>query len=146
MHYVEATMLEVLRKSSMVPLGLMHTALEDTHFKGHFIPKRTVLLFNLYQIHHDKEHWGDPETFRPERFIQADGTFKKDEHVVAFLTGKRSCPGETFAMNEFFLFLTGIMQKFRFELNPNEDFPYLGPRSGFILSPPKHELLVTDRI
>ncbi|XP_035711491.1 cytochrome P450 2C15 [Folsomia candida] len=145
MPYVEATMQEVLRKSSMVPLGLMHTALEDTHFKGYFIPKRTVFIFNLYQIHHEKKYWGDPDNFRPERFLCEDGTFRRDDHVIPFLVGKRSCPGESLAMNEFFLFLTGILQNFNFELQPGQSPPYLGPRSGFVLSPPKHELLVSER-
>lgn len=91
MPFTEATMLEVLRKSSMVPLGLMHTALEDTEFKGYFLPKRTVLLFNLYEIHHNVEYWKDPQNFRPERFINEDGSFRKDDHVIPFFTGKRSC-------------------------------------------------------
>ncbi|ODN05582.1 Methyl farnesoate epoxidase [Orchesella cincta] len=145
MPYCEATMAEVLRKSSFVPLGLMHTALENTEFKGYFLPKRTVLLFNLYEIHHNKDYWKDPENFRPERFITEEGTFRKDDHVMPFFTGKRSCPGEQLAMNEYFLFFTGILQKYRFALNPVAPKPYLGPRSGFILCPPKHELLVTER-
>lgn len=49
-------------------------------------------------------------------------------------------------MDEYFLFFTGILQKYRFALNPVAPPPYLGPRSGFILAPPKHELLVTERL
>lgn len=36
----------------------------------------------------DPEIWGDPENFRPERFISKDGTFKKDEHLMPFGYGK----------------------------------------------------------
>lgn len=91
MPFAAATMQEALRKSSFVPLGLMHTALEDTEFKGFSLPQRTVILFNLYQIHHDEEYWKDPHNFRPQRFINKDGSFRKDEHVIPFFTGKRSC-------------------------------------------------------
>ena len=38
----------------------------------------------------DPEIWGDPENFRPERFITEDGTFKKDEHLMIFGQGE-SC-------------------------------------------------------
>lgn len=43
---------------------------------------------NLYSVHMDPEYWGDPENFRPERFINADGTFRKDERMIPFGKGK----------------------------------------------------------
>ena len=143
--YTEATMLEVLRKSSMVPFGVMHTALEDAEFHGYFIPKRTILLWNLYGVHHDPKYWGDPENFRPERFINPDGTLRKDEHLVPFFTGKRKCPGDSLAINEFFMFFTGVLQNFHVKLQDESKFPYFGPRPGFILKPPEHELIFTER-
>lgn len=42
---------------------------------------------NLYSVHMDPEYWGDPENFRPERFINADGTFRKDERMIPFGKG-----------------------------------------------------------
>lgn len=148
MPYTEAVMCEVLRKSSMVPLGLLHTALEDIKFEEFVFPKGTIFLSNLYHILQDPKYWGDPQNFRPERFINSnDGTFRKDPRGdMVFFTGKRSCPGSTLAMTEFYLFFTGILQQFEFSLDPNEPVPYIGPRSGFILPPPKHKLLVKERV
>lgn len=46
-----------------------------------------MVMNNLYSVHMDPEYWGDPENFRPERFINADGTFRKDERMIPFGKG-----------------------------------------------------------
>jgi len=58
MIYTEATMYEIFRKSSIVPLGIYHSAIEDVIFHGYAIPKGTAVIANLYEVHHDKETWG----------------------------------------------------------------------------------------
>ncbi|CAG7832972.1 unnamed protein product [Allacma fusca] len=128
--YTEATMWEVLRKSSMVPLGLLHTATDNFKFEGYFFPRKTIFLTNLHFIHQDPLYWKDPENFRPERFINANGQFQRDEHMIPFFIGKRVCPGESLALQEYFLFFSGILQKFEFSLNPDEPVPDIGPRAG----------------
>ncbi|PVD37572.1 hypothetical protein C0Q70_00168 [Pomacea canaliculata] len=66
---VEATIYEVLRFSCPVPFALPHATTCDTTIQGYDVPKGTVVLVNLFSILHDKETWGDPEKFRPERFL-----------------------------------------------------------------------------
>jgi len=138
-------MAEVLRKSSMVPFGLFHAPIHDFEYGGYFFPKGTFFLTNIHHIHQDPTYWGDPENFRPERFLTPDHKFRRDEHLIPFFTGKRTCPAENLAMSEYFLFLVGILQKFSFRLNPEHPAPADGPRAGFILTPPRHELLVSPR-
>jgi cytochrome P450 len=145
MPYTEATMCEVMRKSAIVPFGLLHMALEDINFESYCIPKGSFMLCNLHHILNDPEYWESPETFRPERFLTFDGLFRRDERMIPFFMGKRSCPGESLAMLEYFLFFTGILQHFKFSLNSSEKIPDLSPRAGFILQPPKHELFVEMR-
>jgi len=44
---------------------------------------------SIYSVHMDKNHWGDPEVFRPERFLDATGTiFLKDDWLIPFGLGK----------------------------------------------------------
>lgn len=32
---------------------------------GHFIPKNTIIIPNLYGAHHDPDVWNDPYSFKP---------------------------------------------------------------------------------
>ena len=67
------------------------------------------MLTNIYAIHHDPAHFPEPNTFKPERFLE-DGRFQSHSHVMPFSMGKRSCLGESLARMELFLFLTAILQ------------------------------------
>lgn len=65
--------------------------------QGHRIPANTVVLNNLYSVHMDPDYWGDPETFRPERFINPDGSLRREERLITFgkgeaLNGEGLCP------------------------------------------------------
>jgi methyl farnesoate epoxidase/farnesoate epoxidase len=77
----------------------------------------------LWSVLHDREHWGDPEVFRPERFLDADGRFIKDEFMVKFGAGKRVCFGETLARNMLFLVFSTLMQEFIFKIPEGDPTP-----------------------
>ena len=51
------------------------------------IPAETMVQVNLYSVMMDPEYWGDPQTFRPERFLNPDGTIRKDERLIPFGKG-----------------------------------------------------------
>ncbi|KAL5013030.1 hypothetical protein ScPMuIL_011581 [Solemya velum] len=67
---------------------------------------------------------GDPEAFRPSRFLDENGQIMraKTDKVIAFSMGRRACIGESLAKMELFLFLTAMVQKFKF-LPPNGESP-----------------------
>jgi len=115
MPYTEAVICEVLRKSYLVPLGVMHRALCGKKFHGFLIKKETFLLGNLYSYHFNQKYWDSPDEFIPERFLFKNGTtvLKKSEAFVPFQVGRRQCIGEQFAKDTWFLFLTSIYQKFQ---------------------------------
>ncbi|KAG8223776.1 hypothetical protein J437_LFUL001496 [Ladona fulva] len=88
--YVEATLSEILRQSSVAPLSVPHATLygeKDAELQGYFIPKNSALLLNLYKVHHDPKIWGDPQNFRPERFLDENGKFVKHEALIPFGLG-----------------------------------------------------------
>jgi len=92
--YTECVIMEVLRYVSVFPLSVMHSTLEEVRLGGYVIPKDIVITPNLYAVLHDEEIWGDPETFRPERFLLPDGTPNKThEAFFPFSYGKRVCIG-----------------------------------------------------
>lgn len=118
--YIEAYVLEILRYYSMLPLGGLRRALEETTLGGYTIPKNTTIVTGLRAVHMDAEHWGDPEVFRPERFLDENMQIVNTERLVQFGGGRRVCLGQQLARNCLFVFFTGILQKFTVELPPKD--------------------------
>ena len=54
-------------------------------------------------LHSNQEDWKDPNEFRPERFLDSDGQFQRDDRCVPFSLGKRYCIGQV-RLNSFALF------------------------------------------
>jgi len=121
--YNEAFLREVMRKQTLVPLSVVHRATEDTELNGYFIPKDTAMVVNLWSFHSDPNFWGDPEVFRPERFLDEKGQLLKKDYSLPFGAGKRLCAGETFARQTMFLILSALIQNFTVKGAPGKPLP-----------------------
>ncbi|XP_062535029.1 probable cytochrome P450 304a1 [Armigeres subalbatus] len=134
--YTEATLREALRSDTLVPSGISHVALEDTKLCGYDIPKGCFVMLGLDVIHNQREFWGDPECFRPERFLDEFGKLSlKKDISVPFGAGKRLCAGETFARNTLFLMFSSLMQNFNVKQRPGDPLPDVAKRiTGVITS------------
>ena len=134
MPYTMATVYEVLRyTSAAAPLSLPHRALEDSNFEGYFIEKHSIILPNLWYIHHDPQRWKNPWAFDPERFLDSDGLLFPSErptrrNLLAFSTGHRECPGENFGKSRVFLYLAAILQSFNIIPATDGKLPKTDPR------------------
>ena len=138
--------LEVLRKSSIAPIGVFHEAVSDTKFHGYDIPKGTWVGSNIYAVHHSPEHWGNPQAFNPQHFLSADGkSLKRSEALLAFSVGKRACLGETLARDELFLFLANIYQRFETKLAEESLNVGIEPKSSFLLGPQDYKIIIKER-
>lgn len=147
MPYTKAILAETLRYSSINPLGGEHRAVKDQTFRGYMIPENNVLIHNLYYIHHDPKVWGDPEVFRPERFLTPDlKTFVKHEALIPFSVGKRECIGKRLAMDSLFLFATNIFQRFSVEFDKNGPDHGFEPKISFVICPKEHSIIFRDRL
>jgi cytochrome P450 len=144
--YTEAVLCEVHRHCTLVPFSVYHSTLADTKFAGYKIPKDTCIFANIRDAHHDKEYWGDPENFRPERFIEKDGKkIIKHEAFMPFSTGKRICLGESLAKDTFFLFFTHILQRFRLEKVPGVTLSLESNAKTFVVAPKPYEIVIHNR-
>ncbi|KAL8570718.1 hypothetical protein ACOMHN_039153 [Nucella lapillus] len=144
--YLEATMWEVLRKGDIVPLSLQHATACDVTFRGYVIPKGAMVITSLSSVLQDPEIWGDPEKFRPERFIDSDGKLLRPEELIPFGIGRRVCLGKSIAQMELFLYLATLIQHFRF-LPPEEgQLPSLEGVYGLTQSPQPYKIRAVPRM
>ncbi|KAH6926464.1 hypothetical protein HPB50_018724 [Hyalomma asiaticum] len=91
----------------------------DLVVDGFFVPKGSVVLFNLWAVNRDPSLWKDPHHYNPSRFLLEDGSLMphKPTCYVPFSFGKRSCPGDVFAFMETFLMVTFLLQKYDVHLD-----------------------------
>ena len=71
-------------------------------------------LFKLYRaVLHDPEAYPDPEEFKPERFLNEDGSVRDDPTLaLAFGVGKRICPGRHFVDATLFIVASSVLSAF----------------------------------
>ncbi|XP_069161652.1 methyl farnesoate epoxidase isoform X1 [Procambarus clarkii] len=143
--YVEATLMEVHRMRAVTPICVPHCALRDTTLQGRRIPEGTTVLCNLYSVHMDQDYWGDPDTFRPERFVNPDGSLRRDERLISFGKGRRMCLGKPLARMTTFLLFSALMQRFTFSLDPEVPVPDTEGKLGFVLLPPEFKVFARSR-
>ena len=116
MPLLQATVLEVLRIASVLPLALPHQTSEETTLGGYTIPKATLVIVNLWAVNHDPRVFENPDVFNPYRFLNEDGKVceKKSKFQLPFSIGSRRCLGSTLAKAEIFLLLACLLQHFEF--------------------------------
>ncbi|XP_054772586.2 cytochrome P450 2U1-like [Lytechinus pictus] len=138
--YTEATLLEIQRFASITPLGVPHAPAKDVVLNGYDIPKGTVILPNLWAIHHDPDLWKNPDEFNPERFLdpKTKQVIQREE-LIPFSIGRRRCMGEQLAKVELFIFFTHLLHRFKFE-TPEGTPPLMKARNGATLNPEEFEI------
>jgi fatty-acid peroxygenase len=137
-HYRDLVIQEVRRFYPFAPfVGAKVKA--PFEWKGHQFEPGTLVLLDIYGMHHDPAIWASPEEFRPERF--------RDWQPDAFdllpqgggpRQGHR-CPGEWITMHQVGLALHVLTRRVRFTAAPGQDLSFdlsrmpTRPRSGFVI-------------
>ncbi|TQE12402.1 hypothetical protein C1H46_002055 [Malus baccata] len=147
--YLQAVVKETLRLYPPGPLSIPHEAMEDCQVCGFHIPRGTRLFVNLWKLHRDPTVWSDPEVFSPDRFLTTQASIDASgQHFefIPFGSGRRSCPGLTFAMQIIHLTLGRLIQGF--ELATPLDMP-VDMTEGLGVTLPKAtslEVVLTPRL
>ncbi|XVE94791.1 hypothetical protein REPUB_Repub02eG0040000 [Reevesia pubescens] len=113
--YLQAIVKETLRLYPAGPLSVPHESMEDCTVIGYHIPAGTRLLVNLYKLHRDPRVWSDPCEFQPERFLTTYKDFDvrgQNFELIPFGSGRRMCPGISFALQVLELTLASLLQGF----------------------------------
>ncbi|XP_046573676.1 cytochrome P450 2J4-like [Haliotis rubra] len=143
--FMEALIMEVQRLADVVPFSVPHAPPNTSQFRGFTIPENTMLLPNISSVLSDPDVWRDPETFRPERFLDDSGNVCRDEAVIPFFMGRRICLGESLARTELFLFLGSMLKTFKFRLPEGEAPPDLKGILGITRMPRPFQIIATPR-
>ncbi|KAK6189758.1 hypothetical protein SNE40_001754 [Patella caerulea] len=143
--YVEAVMLEVLRKANILMTGPPRAVSEDTRFHGYHFPKDAIIIPNVDALFTDDMIWGDADVFRPERFIDSNGQVMKRDELIPFSIGRRVCLGESLAKMELFLFVTTLVQRFEFKPVDADNLPTLQGIAGITHAPAKYQVRAVPR-
>lgn len=60
----------------------------DVTLNGYYIPTGAQIIPLQHFVHNDPNLWDEPEAFKPERFINAEGKVKKPDCFLPFGVGK----------------------------------------------------------
>nr|WET52710.1 cytochrome P450 [Phaedon brassicae] len=131
----ESTIYEVLRISSIVPMGTTHAPIRDVKLNGFHLPQNAQVVPLLHAVHMDPTLWTDPEKFNPSRFVNSEGKVTKPEYFLPFGVGRRMCLGEVLARMELFMFFSSFLHSFDISVPADSTLPSLKGVAGVTISP-----------
>lgn len=149
--YLECSVAEVLRIATTTPLSIPHKSTRGSTLGGYDIPKDTMMMTNLWAIHHDPDEWENPDVFNPGRFLDPQGKFSASgptgfRSYLPFSAGRRVCLGESLAKTELFLASSRLLHHFAFERAPGKPLPDLTGHVGVVYVPGSYEISIKNRI
>jgi cytochrome P450 len=136
LRYTEAVLLESMRLNPPA-WTIGREVASDTELGGYPLAKGTQVLMSQWVLHRDPDFFPEPESFRPERWL--DGLQKRLPRFayMPFGGGPRLCIGHSFALIEATLLLASIASRFRLRVNQDPSQPMrfllavtLRPRDG----------------
>lgn len=129
--YLNAVCQETLRITPIAPVTFPRFTRRTFELMGNPIPPSTLLFPCIYLLHRRPDLYPEPETFRPERFLERQFT---PYEFIPFGGSNRRCIGMAFALYEMKLVLAIALSQWSLTL---EERRRLKPvRRGVTLAPP----------
>jgi cytochrome P450 len=131
--YREACIKEALRYTPMV-IHVTREAIEDTRLGNQTIRKGQKVFPCAYLAHHHRDHYKNPETFDPGRFLH--GNSPSRYAWFPFGIGKRLCVGMPFAMTQMQILLKRTLELGQIDKAstgktlPERKFIIMAPQNG----------------
>ena len=113
MPYLAAVIKESMRMAYVLT-GAMRETPCDMTILGYRIPKGTYLSFPGNRWLDAKDEWGDPEVFRPGRWLEEKDISQR--YYLGFAYGPRDCAGQKLAMLEMRVALIRLLGAYQFSL------------------------------
>ncbi|KAL4182795.1 hypothetical protein AMTRI_Chr11g94910 [Amborella trichopoda] len=116
--YLKCIIKETFRLHPTVPI-IARESIEECLIGGYHVPPKTRLLVNTWAIGRNEKIWENVNIFEPERFDGSNIDFRGHNfELIPFGSGRRGCPGISFAMATVELVLAQLLFFFDWEL-PN---------------------------
>ncbi|KAI0401615.1 cytochrome P450 2D18 [Xylaria palmicola] len=109
------------------PGGFPHIVNKDDEIDGMKLPKDSMVVINIWGIHHDGSRYKNPEVFDPSRFdgqtrlasVYANAGGHENRDHYGYGIGRRICPGIHLAERGLWLAVARIM--WAFKIQPKTD-------------------------
>ncbi|GBE85445.1 cytochrome P450 [Sparassis latifolia] len=108
--YLDAVVKEGLRCFTPIPMSLPRLVPKGgTTIEGFRLPENTIVSCQAYTLHRlDTKVFPNPEEFRPERWLDAEGAIDRNQLFFAFAAGGRGCIGKHLALLEMKVLLKEV--------------------------------------
>ena len=113
--YTTAVIKETMRMYPAVWL-MVRQNISNAALGKYSLPKKSVILLNVYGMHHSENYWDKPEEFRPDRFNEANMKLQHPFSYLPFGIGPRVCIGQPLAMMLMQIVVSRLMSSFEFTL------------------------------
>ncbi|KAK7461744.1 hypothetical protein VKT23_008173 [Stygiomarasmius scandens] len=150
--YIDAILNEVLRFFPVLPIGMPHCVVEDDVYEGYLLPKDAIVFGNSWAIMRDERMYGaDTHLFRPDRFLNADGTRNSaiPDPDQAFGYGRRVCAGKNVAREFLWIMIVSILATFEISKVIAQDGSLIDPdgkhSSSLVCHPLPFQCKITPR-
>ncbi|KAK7590973.1 hypothetical protein V9T40_002586 [Parthenolecanium corni] len=110
--YLECVTRESLRLYPVVPV-IGRILAEDTELDGYLVPAGTTIDINISAIHHNANHFPEPNKFNPDNFSPENKAKRHPFAFVPFAAGLRNCIGRKFASDEEMILLSTLFRKYK---------------------------------
>ncbi|KAF6175540.1 hypothetical protein GIB67_023060 [Kingdonia uniflora] len=117
MEYLKCVVKEALRLHCPGPMLLPRVTFQGSKVNGYDIPPNTTVMINVYVFQRDPDVYENPEEFIPDRFLNSNIDFRgQDYDLIPFGSGRRGCPGISFALAVVELVLANFLFHFNWKL------------------------------
>ena len=112
--YLTAVIKEGMRIAHIIPGSLLRSVPRDMTILGYRVAKGTIITNPGDQTFSTVEMWGDPDVFRPERWLT--GEDMSQMYCMPFSVGPRDCSGQRLAMLEMRVVIVELIKRYRFSM------------------------------
>ncbi|KAG2147517.1 cytochrome P450 [Suillus clintonianus] len=133
---LQAFISETLRWRPGVSSSLSHRTTQDVIWENYCIPAGTTVLGHLWPISRDPDVYPEPDAFKPQRWLDDQGSLRDDIKFFVYGFGRRVCPGQYVADRSVFISALLILWAFRLTRDPTKPLDDMGFMNGSMPSDP----------